>query len=75
MARTCDPVGFGKHRTAAVDMNEIRLGLSARTPDSPFWFDNLSLDVVPEPGSFALLTSGSLVLGFLVARRRRTTGP
>lgn len=70
-----NPAGFGKRRAAGpVDMNEIRLGLSARTPDSPFWFDNLNLDMVPEPGSAVLLASGSLALGCFAARRRRAIG-
>lgn len=65
-----NPAGFGKRRVAgAVDMNEIRLGISVRTPDSPFWFDNVSLEVVPEPASFTLLMAG--VLGLFGSWRRR----
>jgi hypothetical protein len=62
----------GNRRVAGpVDMNEIRLGISVRTPDSPFWFDNVSLEVVPEPASAILLALGSLVLGSFAARSRR----
>jgi hypothetical protein len=67
-----NPAGFGKRRTlGAVDMNEIRLGLSARTPDSPFWFDNVSLDVVPEPASIGLLVIGCLAIPSCCRRLRR----
>jgi hypothetical protein len=67
-----NPVGFGKRRTAGpVDMNEIRLGLSARTPDSPFWFDNVSLDIVPEPTSLLLFGAGCLALAGYRHRLRR----
>ena len=65
-------VASGNRRAAgAVDMNEIRLGISIRTPDSPFWFDNVSLAMVPEPVSISLLGLGSLVLVGFAGRRRR----
>lgn len=54
------------------DLDEIRLGLSARTPDSPFWFDNVSLDMVPEPGSLVLLGMACVALTSFGGRRRRT---
>jgi hypothetical protein len=67
-----NPVGFGKRRAAGpVDMNEIRLGISVRTPDSPFWFDNVSLDMVPEPTSVVLLVSGCLALAGYLRRLQR----
>lgn len=63
-----NPAGFGKRRAAgAVDMNEIRLGISVRTPDSPFWFDDVSLSMVPEPASLLLLVPALV----LIRRRRR----
>lgn len=66
-----NPAGFGKRRAAgAVDMNEIRLGISVRTPDSPFWFDNVSLDVVPEPTSGLLLGMGCLAVAGCCRRLR-----
>jgi hypothetical protein len=53
----------GNRRAAGpVDMNEIRLGISIRTPDSPFWFDNVSLDMVPEPTSVLLFGTGCFAL-------------
>jgi hypothetical protein len=50
------------------DMNEVRLGLSARTPDSAFWFDNVSVSIVPEPATLPLLALGLIGLAFF--RRR-----
>jgi hypothetical protein len=63
-------VASGNRRTAgAVDMNELRLGISIRTPDSPFWFDNASLDLVPEPASISLFGIGALVFACRTRRR------
>lgn len=67
-------VATGNRRAAgAVDMNELRLGISIRTPDSPFWFDNASLDMVPEPASITLIALGGLAFAGFANRRRRPT--
>jgi hypothetical protein len=53
-----NPATFGKRKVntgSGFDLNEIRLGLSVKTPGSPFWYDNVSLDIVPEPASIGLL--------------------
>jgi len=64
------PAGTGNRRTAGpVDMNELRLGISIRTPDAPFWFDNVSLDVVPEPNT-ACMTLVALTFAGAALRRR-----
>jgi hypothetical protein len=67
-------VGVGNRRAntgTGFDLDEIRLGLSVRTPDSPFWFDNVSLDVVPEPMSLLMLGMGGLAIGGCCQRFRR----
>lgn len=67
-------VGTGNRRPGAgagFVLDEIRLGLSVRTPDSPFWFDNVSLAMVPEPGCFALLCC--VWAGLSSSRRRQAT--
>lgn len=65
-------VGTGNRRPGAgagFVLDEIRLGLSVRTPDSPFWFDNVTLAMVPEPGCLGVALIG--LVGFARARRPR----
>lgn len=50
-------------------MDEIRLGISIYSQGSAFWYDNVSLSVVPEPASGLLLLLGG-VLTFLYRRSR-----
>jgi hypothetical protein len=55
------------------NLNEIRLGLSVKTPGSAFWYDNVSVGVVPEPTSIALIALGGLASVGIATRRRRAT--
>jgi hypothetical protein len=67
-------VGTGSRRPnvgSGFNLDEVRLGISVRTPDSPFWFDNVSLDMVPEPTSVLLLSTGCLAIAACSRRRRR----
>lgn len=51
-------VGSGNRKAntgSGFDLNEVRLGLSIRTPDSPFWFDNVGVSMVPEPSSIVMI--------------------
>lgn len=67
-------VGTGNRRPGAgagFVLDEVRLGLSVRTPDSPFWFDNVSLALVPEPGCLAALSMA--LIGCGCSRWRRAT--
>jgi hypothetical protein len=60
-----NPATFGKRKAntgSGFDLNEIRLGLSVKTPGSAFWYDNVSLDVVPEPTSIGLLGIGLVAI-------------
>jgi hypothetical protein len=69
-----NPASFGKRKAntgSGFDLNEIRLGLSVKTPGSAFWYDNVSLDMVPEPASVGLLGIGCLVIPSLSRRLRR----
>jgi hypothetical protein len=66
-------VGTGNRRPntgTGFNLDEIRLGLSVRTPDSSFWFDNVSLDMVPEPTSVLLFGTGCLALAGCCRRLR-----
>ena len=70
-----NPATFGKRKVntgSGFDLNEIRLGLSVKTPGSPFWYDNVSLDIVPEPTSIGLLGMGCLALAGCYGRGRRS---
>ena len=62
-------VGTLNRENGDLAMTELRLGLSVKTPGSPFWYDNVSVDtvVIPEPASLALVTLGGLAL--LLPRR------
>ncbi|MBI2824908.1 MAG: hypothetical protein HYX69_09510 [Planctomycetia bacterium] len=68
-------VGSGNRRPntgSGFDLNEIRLGLSIRTPDSPFWFDNASVSMVPEPSSIVLITLALVgLVGYHLGGRRQ----
>lgn len=67
-------VGSGNRRPntgTGFVLDEVRLGLSVRTPDSPFWFDNVSLALVPEPGCLGALSIA--LIGWGCSRWRRTT--
>lgn len=66
-------VGSGNRRPntgSGFDLNEIRLGLSVKTPGSAFWYDNVSLDMVPEPASIGLLGLGGLAFAGYASRMR-----
>jgi hypothetical protein len=56
------------NRKANNEMNQIRLGISIKTPGSPFWYDDVELSMVPEPASALMLVLGCCGL---VLRRRR----
>jgi len=69
-----NPATFGKRKIntgSGFDLNEIRLGLSVKTPGSPFWYDNVSLDVVPEPATALLLGTSCLAMTGCGRRNRR----
>jgi hypothetical protein len=50
-------------------MDEIRLGISIYSQGSSFWYDNVSLQVIPEPASSLLLLLGGSMM-FLYRRAR-----
>ena len=67
-------VGSGRRKPGSGSgdvMDEIRLGISIKTPGSAFWYDNVSLDVVPEPTSVFLLGVGCLLLPGRMRRKHR----
>jgi hypothetical protein len=69
-----NPATFGKRKVntgSGFDLNEIRLGLSVKTPGSPFWYDNVSLDIVPEPASSILLGISCLAIAACSRRAQR----
>jgi hypothetical protein len=56
-------VGTLNRMNGDVPIDELRLGLSIKTPGLAFWYDNASVSVVPEPSSVALLLGfGGLAL-------------
>lgn len=68
-----NPATFGKRKVntgSGFDLNEIRLGLSVKTPGSAFWYDNASVDLVPEPASALLLGAGCLAFAGCRGRKR-----
>jgi hypothetical protein len=68
-----NPATFGKRKVntgSGFDLNEIRLGLSVKTPGSAFWYDNVSLHIVPEPVSIGLLGFGFLAITSCCRRSR-----
>jgi hypothetical protein len=62
-------VGSGRRKPGSGSgdvMDEVRLGISIKTPGSAFWYDNVDLSVVPEP----VLALG-VAPAFILIRRRR----
>ena len=64
-------VGNGNRNAAGAgdSFDEIRLGISIYSQGSAFWYDNVSLQVIPEPASGLLLLLGG-ALTFLYRRSR-----
>ena len=64
-------VANGKRKGDFV-LDSVRLGISIKSQDSPFWYDDVNLTMVPEPGSVLGLLTGLIVLAGIA--RRRFTG-
>ena len=61
-----DQLAHSGNRKSDQDLSQIRLGISLKTPGSPFWYDDVNLSMVPEPASLVLLGLGACLI-----RRRR----
>lgn len=51
-------------------LDQVRLGISLKTPGSNFWYDNVDVSVVPEPSP--LLALGAGFTGLMTLLRRRS---
>ena len=58
---------FGLSQT---NLRWVRLGNNSKTYEN-FWYDDVSVNLVPEPASAMLLGLGGVVLGGALSRRRR----
>lgn len=55
------------------DLDQVRLGITATSDNSAFWYDNVTLTYTPEPATMAVFALGSVCV--LRRRRMRNGGP
>lgn len=62
-------VGTGQ-RKAGVDLRWVRIGNNSKSLEN-FWYDNLSVDLVPEPTSAMMIIIGAIGMAGVGRRQRR----